>query len=136
MTKTIDAVLLELAREIAEDNGTTADERELAWAVQQVNETILKRNAFSGVKGISLTDAERGLADYRADRRRWNVRAFEDELAAGRVRCVAFKGHSTIPDGTIIHRNMAWLVESWREAGRIVETYANEDCPLRSEHRC
>lgn len=129
------SALRELAEEIAADNGTWAGDAEWARAVQHVNETEMSRNAFSGVEGISLLAATRGLANYRADRRMWNVREYERDLAAGRIRCVAMRGHSTIPDGTIIHRNSPWIVESWRKASMVLASYPEADCPASSEHR-
>lgn len=130
-----DEVLRELAREIASDSEQASPDAHWAWAVQHVNETVLHRNAFSGLDGMSEEHARAGLADYLTDRKTWNVREYEAEVAAGKVRCVAFQGHSTLPDGTLIHRNMEGIVNSWRAAGHVQAEYLPENCPAKNEHR-
>lgn len=121
----------ELAAEIARDNPGASPDACSAWAVQHVNETVMHRNAFSGLKGMTAAHAQAGLADYRTDRKRWSMRAYLAELKAGKIRCIAMKNHPypDMPDGTLIHRNSEWLVTSWKEAGRVQEEYLPADCP-------
>lgn len=133
--KTLQAALSAFANQIARDRKTLAGDAELAHAVQHVNEVVLQRNPFNGIRDMTAGDVLLGLADYLSDHTLWNVREYNKEVEQGKIRCVAFKGHSTIPDGTIIHRNMAWLVESWRKAGKVTAAYPPEFCPRKEEHK-
>lgn len=130
------AALLELATEIARDHGNYPCEREMAWAAQQTNEIALRRNTFRGLAGMTEAHVAVALADYLADRRMWNVRIYQDELAAGLRRCVLMPSVvPSVPGNVVLHRNSPRMVETWRTAGKVLEEYRVEDCPAAHEHR-
>jgi hypothetical protein len=128
--------LTALAQAIAADNGDQAADREWAWAVQHVNETILHRNAFSGADGITAEQAEAGLADYLTDHKRWSDRIYEAELAAGLRFCTRETSRGLLPAGTIVHDigNADYVARHLR-TGYADKVWPLAQCPARHEHR-
>jgi hypothetical protein len=131
-----DTALTALAAAIAADNGTWTGDREWAWAVQHVNETILRRNAFRDLDGITAGQAEAGLADYLTDHKRWSARIYEAELAAGLRFCSRETGIGMLAAGTIVHNigNADYVARHLR-TGYADKVWPLAQCPAQHEHR-
>lgn len=137
MNESRDAALGELAMAIAIDNNSMfVGDAEHAWAVQHVNETILKRNAFRGLEGITAEHAQAGLADYLTDHKRWSRRIYEAELAAGLRRCTRETSKGMLPAGTIVHNvGNADYARRHIAKGYADASWPLDECPAVHEHR-